>query len=502
MSTDREQQHRVFLSHSNKDHTVATAVCDYLEAHDIRCWIAPRDIEPGASWASTIIDALTRCDVLVLVFSEHANASRQVLREIERAVQRGCKILTYRIDDTAPGADLEYFLSTEQWLDARQQNDESLAALHRAVERAFKAEDLAAAARSIPLPKTPAKGGGWKPWAVMGSVAALAATLWFAVPRSSPQPETPLLNLPEDGTLSVAVLPFENRSDTDELGWLSDALAEMVITDLSQAEALRVLSNQELYASVPEELIMAGMMGEQQELNEFVDQAGVGAVLSGNYAQLGESLQVSLSLVDADTGELIISRRSAGAAEDVFEIVDELSLELRQALRTDTDELLDRDLKEVTTESLEAYRFYVQGLQLDLRLKREEAIPLLQEAVRIDPSFAMAHARLGWIQQNIGRAAEARSSFNAAFSHRDRLPIRERLLVEGLKYGDSWDSYHLAVDAFQNALTLDPSLHSARHQLATTYAKMELVDEAMSEWQLLREAGYDYPGVENGLANM
>jgi len=509
------REHRVFISHSNKDQAVAAAVCEHLEGHGIGCWIAPRDIEAGDSWASAIIGAIGRCEVMVLVFSEHANASRQVLREIERALQRDRQILTYRVDDTAPGADMEYFLSTEQWLDARRDGGHAhLDDLRRAVARKLDVDFQDAGApppdRALPthsdvdLAAWDRRGGALR-WPLgLAAAALLALGAWWLWPggdgrqpgRGAPQ-AVGITDLDR-----IAVLPFENRSDTEELAWLSTVLAEMVITDLSQASTLHVLSNQELFAAVPEELIMAGSAAAPAQLEELVRRSGAGTVLTGNYAQLGETLQVSLSVLDADTGKILDARRASGAPDEVFEIVDGLSRDLRLALALNDDDTLDRDLRDVTTESLEAYRYYVEGLQLDLRLKREEAIPLLQQAVRIDPTFAMAHARLGWIQQNLGRAGAARQSFEAAFSHRERLPDRERFMVEGLKHGEAWDSYHQAVDAFEQALAIDPALNSARHQLATLYAKMGLVDEAIAEWETLREAGYDYPGVESGLANM
>lgn len=508
---------RVFISHSNKDADVARAVCEHLEAHGIGCWIAPRDIAPGDSWASAIIAAISRCDVMVLIFSAHANASRQVLREVERALQRDRIILTYRVDDAEPGADMEYFLSTEQWLDARHEGGHAhLDDLRASVTRKLDVElgagpgplddarrlptrsnvDLAAWERS----RAPVSRGRLLGLAA-ATLLALAAGWAFLGRDGGPLSGTPAPTLASAEVGGIAVLPFENRSRTESLEWLSTVLAEMVITDLSQVESLHVISNQELFAAVPEELIMAGTAAAPASREELVRRSGASAVLSGSYAQLGDTLQVSISLLDAESGEIMDARRGTGAPDEVFEIVDSLSRELRQALRLDDAEL-DKDLREVTTDSLEAYRYYVEGLQLDLRLKREEAIPLLQQAVRIDPTFAMAHARLGWIQQNLGRAGEARDSFEAAFSHRERLPSRERYLVEGLTFGENWDDYHKAVEAFENALALDPSIHSARHQLATLYAKMELTDEAIAEWEQLREAGYDYPGVENGLANM
>lgn len=110
--------HDVFISYSSKDKATADAACALLERNAIRCWIAPRDILPGQSWGASIIDAINGSRAMVLVFSGHANASPQVEREIERAVNRSLPIIPVRIENVSPTKSLEYFISTPHWLDA------------------------------------------------------------------------------------------------------------------------------------------------------------------------------------------------------------------------------------------------------------------------------------------------------------------------------------------------------------------------------------------------
>jgi hypothetical protein len=111
--------HDVFISYASSDKAVADAVCSQLESlHRIRCWIAPRDVTPGASWAESIIDALDGSKIMVLIFSSNANASMQIEREVERAVHKGINIIPLRIENTLPTKTLEYFISAPHWLDA------------------------------------------------------------------------------------------------------------------------------------------------------------------------------------------------------------------------------------------------------------------------------------------------------------------------------------------------------------------------------------------------
>jgi formylglycine-generating enzyme required for sulfatase activity len=110
--------HDAFISHSSKDRIVADATCAWLESRGIRCWVAHRDILPGASWGSSIIQAIRSSRVMILIFSNHANASPQITREVERAVNFGVRIIPMRIENVLPEGDMEYFLGVPHWLDA------------------------------------------------------------------------------------------------------------------------------------------------------------------------------------------------------------------------------------------------------------------------------------------------------------------------------------------------------------------------------------------------
>jgi tetratricopeptide (TPR) repeat protein len=108
----------VFISHSHEDKPIADAICASLEASRIRCWVAPRDIMPGKEWGEAIIDGISQCRAMVLVFSSNSNQSGQVKREVERAVSKGAIIVPFKIEDVPMSKSMEYFLSTPHWLDA------------------------------------------------------------------------------------------------------------------------------------------------------------------------------------------------------------------------------------------------------------------------------------------------------------------------------------------------------------------------------------------------
>lgn len=108
----------VFISYSTQDKPTADALCAILEQNKLRCWIAPRDILPGETYGSAIINGINHCRVVLIVFSSHSNASGQVINEIERAVSKEKIIIPYRIEDIKPSGEMELFLSRRHWLDA------------------------------------------------------------------------------------------------------------------------------------------------------------------------------------------------------------------------------------------------------------------------------------------------------------------------------------------------------------------------------------------------
>jgi hypothetical protein len=213
--------HDVFVSYSTKDKSTADAICAALEATGIRCWIAPRDILPGSDWGETIIDAIHVSRAMVLVFSGSSNASSQIKREIERAVNVGIPVVPFRIENVLPSKTLEYFISTQHWLDALtpplEQHLQYLAKTMRAMlvhkvdgsEAAVRKPQLEAqpeahsamppaAAAAAPAPP-PAAGDSGRKFAsplfigilvLAAAVAMLAGGLWM---RGGPPATPPLV---------------------------------------------------------------------------------------------------------------------------------------------------------------------------------------------------------------------------------------------------------------------------------------------------------------------
>jgi Tfp pilus assembly protein PilF len=189
--------HDVFISHSSKDKLAADAACAVLEGEGLRCWIAPRDIVPGAEWGASIAEAIGEVKVFVLLFSQHANTSHQIQREVELAVNRGIPIIPVRLEQVAPARSLEFFISSQHWLDAfsppLQRHLSYLARIIRSLMDGGVTE-TDPWPQPPPAPPTPAPApGGLRPWqlAVGAGVATLLVlAAWRLLATAGPTANT------------------------------------------------------------------------------------------------------------------------------------------------------------------------------------------------------------------------------------------------------------------------------------------------------------------------
>ena len=110
--------HEVVISYSNKDKNVADAIVNRFESSGLKCWYAPRDINPGSEWAESIVEAIKASKKMILIFTDYSNASKQVVREVETAINSGVVVIPFKLTASNPSGSMEYYLSTLHWLDA------------------------------------------------------------------------------------------------------------------------------------------------------------------------------------------------------------------------------------------------------------------------------------------------------------------------------------------------------------------------------------------------
>ncbi len=107
--------YKVFISHSSLSNETAMKIVAKLENAGIDCWVAPRDLSPGDDWAEGIINGIESCPLFLLLLCPEANESPQVLREVERAVNKKIPVIPFLTEDITLSKSLEYFVSSHHW---------------------------------------------------------------------------------------------------------------------------------------------------------------------------------------------------------------------------------------------------------------------------------------------------------------------------------------------------------------------------------------------------
>src|SRR5215470_7217986 len=184
---------------------------------------------------------------------------------------------------------------------------------------------------------------------------------------------------------SVAVLYFENVSGAKEDEYLRDGITEDVITELSKIRGLSIFSRPTVLA-FRDKPVTPAQVGQQ---------LGAAWVLTGTLRRAGARLRINAQLVDTHTDFPLWSERFDREMKDVFEIQDEMARKIAEALRVtlSPEELEALAIK--PTENLQAYDLYLRGKRYARRQTRQDlefALQMFENAVRIDPSFALAYA--------------------------------------------------------------------------------------------------------------
>ena len=179
----------VFISYSHCDKAIADAVCFKLESRGIRCWYAPRDIVAGEEWALAIVAAIKSCRVMVLLYSDFSNASKQVLREVSTAVDEEIPLVPFKLSQAQPSGSMQYYLATVHWMDAidppLEERMDELAVMVEALLKKDTGPRPARAAQGNPVRKNVspnARGISGKTIALLSALGVLviAAVLWLA----------------------------------------------------------------------------------------------------------------------------------------------------------------------------------------------------------------------------------------------------------------------------------------------------------------------------------
>jgi hypothetical protein len=127
--------HDVFISFSSLDSADAVLLCERLEKEGISCWISTRDVKPGENYQAAIVNAIKTAKIVVLAFSENANASPEVSKELSLASAFKISVIPLRMTEALPQGAFLYELSTRQWIDAFNKWDTALELLVSTAKR-------------------------------------------------------------------------------------------------------------------------------------------------------------------------------------------------------------------------------------------------------------------------------------------------------------------------------------------------------------------------------
>jgi TolB-like protein len=398
----------VFISYASQDAAIANSVVEHLEQHGLRCWLAPRDVRPGAPYADAIVRAINEAKSVVLVLSASAIGSDHVAREVERAASKHKPIIAFRIDSAALNPGLEYFLSNSQWIEVLAiGTPAALAKLAQAAGQQGQtaAADLVASAR--PLEQL---GGRTKLIATVAviisvSVAVALSVHFWSQSHKAVQPAAAVAISEK----SVAVLPFTDMSPAKDQEYFADGIAEEVLDGLAKVPGLRVVGHSSSF----------------RFRNQSTDSASVGAALGVAYLLEGSvhreagRVRVGAQLIEARTGATRWSDHFDSNVTDALAVQDSIAAEIARSLQITVQADITPRASVKSPEVLDAY---LRGLHSENRQSREgsdAAIADFQRALALDPAFAPAAMGLadtyilvgneGWLPTRIvfERAREA-----------------------------------------------------------------------------------------------
>ncbi|MGB9403806.1 MAG: protein kinase [Candidatus Acidiferrales bacterium] len=181
---------------------------------------------------------------------------------------------------------------------------------------------------------------------------------------------------------SVAVLYFDNQSGAKEDEYFRDGITEDIVTELSKINQLEIFPRSEMLA-FRDKPVTAQQVGQQ---------LGAAYVLEGSIRRAGNRVRITAQLVEASTRHSVWAERYDRQLEDVFAIQEEIARSIAQALRITLTPQEDKTMARKATENPQAYDFYLRGRSYTRRENMDYALQMFEQAIQLDPNFALAHA--------------------------------------------------------------------------------------------------------------
>jgi eukaryotic-like serine/threonine-protein kinase len=295
----------------------------------------------------------------------------------------------------------------------------------------------AAASVSIPSASTPISSQRNRAILLIFVAAILIAAgldLWFLHIRNT----RPGLSSQHK---SVAVVYFNNLSQDPSLNWLDNGLTDMLTTNLAQVKGMDVLSTERVMSAVQRASKDGKSLDPAQAQNVARD-AGADAYITGALLKIGPTqLRLDVRMQDTATGQILYSDKLEGQdIQSIFGMVDRLTAGIASSvLPSSAQPQKAPEIEQSSTSNVEAYRHYQLGVDYGRRFLIRDAIRELEEAVRLDPQFALAYLQLAQqysLSGDYRRGAEMADKVEQLQSHLPRYEQLSLQVVKAIRSGD------------------------------------------------------------------
>lgn len=250
-----------------------------------------------------------------------------------------------------------------------------------------------------PTPEMTPAPGRWPWWAfVVLSLILLTGAGWWFLSRERLKTSSPLTAAPEPTAAvsgkSIAVLPFENLSSDKENAYFADGVQDEILTRLAKIGTLKVIArtSTERYKSAP------------RNIPEIARQLGVANLLEGSVQKANQKVRVNVQLIRANDSSHLWAETYDRNLDDIFAVESDVATAIAEKLRATLSGRERTLVNTRPTANLDAYDAYLHGLELDRRSESgpnlRQASNYLEQAVGLDPNFALAWARLSRVKSN------------------------------------------------------------------------------------------------------
>jgi tetratricopeptide (TPR) repeat protein/tRNA A-37 threonylcarbamoyl transferase component Bud32 len=323
------------------------------------------------------------------------------------------------------------------------------------------------------------------PALVIIAVVIIGIILWQVLPKQKTAPLAP------SGKPSLAVMYFENNTGDEELDHWRKAIAELLITDLSQSKYITVLGRDSLYNILTQTNLLGTKSYSSEDIKEVATRGGVNHVLQGGFVKAGGTFRISYTLQEASSGKLLGSESMEGKGEEsILFMVDDMTKKIKENFKLSQEVIasdIDRDIGTITTSSPEAYKFYMEGRAYHNNGDYKSAVQLYEKAISLDPEFATAYRSLAMACSNLSLSAEVRKYLQKSFELSDRVSDRERYRNEAEYYSLSEKTLDKAIEAYKKLLELYPDDRGGHNQLGLVFNNLEEWDKALERFEYLRQ---------------